>query len=174
MATDPKYKLSDEQISHFLEHGFLRVRECFSREQASEWTSDVWTRLGYSEANKATWAKEMTYLPESREESVKTFAPKAWSAICELLGGEDRIAQDSATWNDAFIVNLGTPQTEGIITRHQDLQEWHVDGDFFVHYLDSPEQALLVIPLFTDIEPNGGGTVIIPESTKVMALFLVC
>lgn len=174
MATDPKYKLSQEQVAHFLEHGFVRVPECFSREKAAEWTADVWTRLGYSQTDKTTWKKEMTHMPEHKEESVKTFAPKAWSAICELLGGEDRIKPDSATWNDAFIVNLGTPETEGKPTQHRALQKWHVDGDFFIHFLDSPEQALLVIPLFNDIQPNGGGTVVISDSIKRTALFLVC
>lgn len=55
---------------------------------------------------------------------------KAWSAICELLGGESRIAEDSGTWNDAFIVNLGTPEMEGKWPYPSELQGWHVDGDF--------------------------------------------
>ena len=32
-----------------------------------------------------------------------------------------------------------------------------------VHFLDSPEQALLVIPIYSDIKPEGGGTYICPE-----------
>jgi hypothetical protein len=31
-------------------------------------------------------------------------------------------------------------------------------GNFFVHILDSREQALLAIPLFTDIVEHAGGT----------------
>jgi len=39
---------------------------------------------------------------------------------------------------------------------------------FFVHYLDSPEQALLVIPIFSEIQAKGGGTYISPDGlTKV-------
>lgn len=41
-----------------------------------------------------------------------------------------------------------------------------------MHYLDSPEQALLVIPLFTDIVPNGGGTIICPEAIPKIANYL--
>jgi hypothetical protein len=48
-----------------------------------------------------------------------------------------------------------------------------VDGDFFTHFLDSPEQALLVIPLFTDIEDRAGGTMICPEGMKYVAQHLV-
>lgn len=167
-----QYKLSDEQIAFFMQYGYVRVPGCFSREKAAQWTSDVWTRLGFSETDKSTWTTECTHMPEHKEEPVSTFAPKAWAAICELLGGEDRIDEDSATWNDAFIVNLGTPEMEGKWPRPTELEGWHVDGDFFVHFLDSPEQGLLVIPLFSDIEPHGGGTMVCCDSVKEVAKFL--
>lgn len=38
---------------------------------------------------------------------VSDFSPKAWSAMCELLGGEERISDDMRSWSDGFIVNLG-------------------------------------------------------------------
>ncbi|KAJ5802690.1 uncharacterized protein N7503_005140 [Penicillium pulvis] len=172
MASDTQYKLSPEQVTHFMQYGYVRVPECFSRDKAAAWTADVWTRLGFSPTDKATWKTECTHMPEHKEVSVKTFAPKAWSAICELLGGESRIAEHSATWNDAFIVNLGTPEMEGKWPHPSELQEWHVDGDFFVHFLDSPEQGLLVIPLFSDIQEHGGGTMVCADSVKQMARFL--
>lgn len=156
MAHGLDYKLTQEQINHFMHHGFVRLTNCFSRSKADEWTANVWKRLGYSPEDKSTWVAERIHMPQHREEHVKTFAPKAWAAICELLGGEDRVAKQSATWNDAFIVNLGTAASEGKWTKPKDLTEWHVDGDFFVHFLDSPEQALLVIPLFTDIQTSCG------------------
>lgn len=169
MAT---YKLSDEQIAYFMRYGYVRIPECFSRESAAQWTSDVWTRLGFSAADKSTWTTECTHMPEHKEIPVKTFAPRAWAAIAELLGGEDRISEDSATWNDAFIVNLGTPETEGKWPCPDELQGWHVDGDFFVHFLDSPEQGLFVIPLFSDIQEHGGGTMVCTDSVKEIARFL--
>ena len=46
-------------------------------------------------------------------------------------------------------------------------------GDFFVHFLDSPEQGLLVIPLFTDILPNGGGTWICSDGVSRIGQWLV-
>lgn len=173
MAHNLDYKLTQEQINHFMRHGFVRLNNCFSRTKADEWTDNVWTRLGYSPEDKSTWAAERIHMPQHREEHVKTFAPKAWAAICDVLGGEDRVAEQSATWNDAFIVNLGTAASEGKWTEPKDLTEWHVDGDFFVHFLDSPEQALLVIPLFTDIQPHAGGTMVCSDAIKVMAQYLV-
>jgi hypothetical protein len=55
----------------------------------------------------------------------------------------------------------------------KDLWGWHNDGDFFVHFLDSREQALLVIPLWSDIVPKGGGTVINTDGTRYIAKHLV-
>lgn len=111
-------------------------------------------------------------MPAHMDFDASKFAPRAWAAICELCGGEDRVNPGSKMWKDSLIVNLGTPQGESKPAPPQDLPEWHVDGDFFVHYLDSPEQGLLVTPLFTDIEPNGGGTMICPEAIPKLARHL--
>lgn len=53
------------------------------------------------------------------------------------------------------------------------LDNWHNDGDFFVHFLDSPEQALLVIPLWSDIAHKGGGTAVNGDGIKYIAKHLV-
>ncbi|KAF7800320.1 hypothetical protein EIP86_011570 [Pleurotus ostreatoroseus] len=99
---------------------------------------------------------------------------KAWEAIKELLGGEDRIDEQASSWGDSFIVNLGTPEWEGVPSPEpQDLDNWHVDGDFFIHFLDSPEQALLVIPIFTEIKHRGGGTYIAPDGIDMIARYLL-
>ena len=94
--------------------------------------------------------------------------------MCELLGGEDRISDTMRGWADGFIVNLGkenyNPEDE---LNFRELQGWHNDGDFFVHHLDSPEQALLVIPLYSEIVPKGGGTVICTDGIKHIAKLLV-
>lgn len=169
----PNYALTEEQKAHFLQHGFVRIPNCFSPEKAAEWTDNVWVRLGYSPTDKSTWAKERINMPHHRSEPARTFAPKAWAAICELCGGEDRISEDFADWRDSLIVNLGTQEWEGRSPDPKDLDNWHVDGDFFVHYLDSPEQALLVIPLFSDIRPGGGGTMICPQAIPYIARHLV-
>lgn len=111
-------------------------------------------------------------MPSHRTFDASHFAPKAWAAITELCGGSSRVNPASKDWRDSLIVNLGTPTHEGNPLKPRDLPGWHVDGDFFTHYLDSPEQALLVIPLFTDVVPSGGGTVICPAGVELMARWL--
>lgn len=123
-----------------------------------------------SPTDKSTWHTERTNMPSHTSVLVSEFAPKAWSAICELLGGEDRISEDTKVWKDSFIVNLGKDGQSAVGFR--ELNNWHVDGDFFLHFLDSPEQALLVIPIFSDIGPGGGGTAICTDGIGVVARHL--
>lgn len=115
---------------------------------------------------------ERTNMPFFNEFSVADFAPKAWAGICSLLGGSSRVDSNASTWKDGFIVNLGTPEGHNRVIKPQQLAGWHVDGDFFVHYLDSPEQGLLVIPLWTDIVAGGGGTYICPAAIPAIAQHL--
>ncbi|KAF9459430.1 hypothetical protein BDZ94DRAFT_1171561 [Collybia nuda] len=170
-----KYKyLNEDQINHFLEHGYVIIKAAFSREKAAEWTQNIWVRLGMDPKDRSTWNQERIHMPSHRREEVESFAPKAWDAIQDLLGGTERIDEKSSTWGDSFIVNLGLDgvgeDLKSIVP--QDLDNWHVDGDFFVHYLDSPEQALLVIPIYSNIEPRGGGTMISPDGLSMIARYL--
>ncbi|KAH8114326.1 hypothetical protein DFH11DRAFT_1726837 [Phellopilus nigrolimitatus] len=166
-------QLSQEDVNFFLKNGYVVIKSAFTQEKVDEWTKSVWVRLGMDPNNKSTWTKERIHMPVHRRESVQTFAPKAWAAMKDLLG-EERIDSASGTWGDGFIVNLGTPELEGE-DKHvdpADLDNWHVDGDFFVHYLDSPEQALLVIPVYAPIVPRGGGTIISPDGIPLIARYL--
>ncbi|KAJ7670352.1 hypothetical protein B0H17DRAFT_1183722 [Mycena rosella] len=162
--------LTAAQKSHFLTHGFVHLSACFSRDASAAFTANLWTRLGMSPDDKSTWHNERTNMPSHNAVRISEFAPKAWSAICELVGGEDRISEETKVWKDSFIVNLGKEgQGAGPF---RELDGWHVDGDFFLHFLDSPEQALLVIPIFSDIAPGGGGTAICTDGIRVVARHL--
>ncbi|KAI0128936.1 hypothetical protein BJ170DRAFT_353972 [Xylariales sp. AK1849] len=164
--------LTEAEKEHFLKYGYLKLTDCFTQDQAAEVTEGVWTRLDMSPEDKSTWTKGRINMPSHRTFDCSTFAPRAWAAICELCGGEERVDDSSRDWRDSLIVNLGTPEGEGKPTPPRELDNWHVDGDFFVHYLDSPEQGLLVIPLFTDILPDGGGTMICPDAVPKIAKWL--
>jgi hypothetical protein len=167
-----QFRLTAEEKEHFLNRGFIHLKGCFTKEQADAVTKNVWSRLGMDPADKSTWSALRTNMPSHNEFSAAELSPRAWAAICELCGGEDRITPETKQWRDALIVSLGSPEFEGKHVAPQDLDGWHVDGDFFVHYLDSAEQGLLVIPLFTDIAPGGGGTMICPEAIPKVAAHL--
>ncbi|KAF8832623.1 hypothetical protein HHX47_DHR1001565 [Lentinula edodes] len=170
-----KYKyLSPEQVDHFLEHGFIVIQNGFTEERAADWIKTIWIRLNLDPNDKSTWDRERIHMPWHRREKVATFAPKVWDAMQDLLGGAERINEEDSRWGDSFIVNFGNETLENA-TDHihpRNLDNWHVDGDFFVHYLDSPEQALLVIPIFSNIKTGGGGTFIAPEGIQMIARYL--
>lgn len=120
MANAPEYILTEEQKAQFLEHGFIKIEKCFSRAKAAEFTSNLWTRLGYDPNDKLTWVEERIHMQYHQHLHVPEFSPKAWSAMCQLLGGEDRISMYTRGWNDTFIVNLGKKEykpDEGLIFR---------------------------------------------------------
>jgi ectoine hydroxylase-related dioxygenase (phytanoyl-CoA dioxygenase family) len=50
---------------------------------------------------------------------------------------------------------------------------WHVDGGHFSpHFLTSPEQSVVVLPMLHDVGVGGGNTVVLPGSHHYMAQLL--
>ena len=164
-------ELSDEQVEQFLSQGFVVVRGCFSREAAAEYTASVWTRLGYEEHTPSTWTEPSVHMPHHRRIDVATFAPRAWQAMLELVGGTERV-DHPYTWNDAFIVNLWEGGDRPWEPASPSSPGWHKDGDFFRHFLDSPEQGLLTLVLWTDVRHQGGPTFVAADSVGPVARFL--
>jgi hypothetical protein len=165
--------LNEEQVASFMKHGFLRLPGAIPLENCDRWAKDVWHRLGMDPDDKSTWTTERNHMPKLNVVPAREIAPKAWAAICELCGGEDRIAKGGEMWTDSFIVNLGSPEFEGKRTPPKELDGWHVDGDFFVHFLDSPEQALLVIPCWSDVTEDAGATWVSDEGPRTIGKLLV-
>jgi hypothetical protein len=87
------YRLTEEQKQHWMEHGFIKIENCFSREFAAQWSSSIWTRLGANPDDMSTWPTEKINMPGHTTIPVKEHAPKAYAVMCELVGGEDRVAE---------------------------------------------------------------------------------
>jgi len=105
----------------------------------------------------------------------KEMSPYVWGIICDLVGGEEKITDDTRYWRDNFIVNLGSEETQNLkeVPRPEDLTNWHFDGDNFLHFLDSSERGVITIPLWSDeIKHGGGPTFIAPDSISVVAKHL--
>lgn len=162
--------LTTEQAEQFVERGFVAIRGCFTRQAAREYTSTIWTRLGYANDDPATWAEPSIHMPSHRSIDIRTFAPKAWGAVCDLLGGAERI--QPYEWNDAFIVNLWEGGDRPWQPASAASPGWHKDGDFFRHFLDSPEQGLLTLVLWSDVVHQGGATFVAADSVGPVARFL--
>lgn len=166
------FSLSKDEIDHFIKFGFVQVSDCFDKDFAKRWTDEAFGRLGYDPDDPKTWEKPIIHMPNDARVVVKDFAPKAYAAICQLLGGEDRIPEN-IMWGNGFIVNFSLGADEEWVPPSPEAGGWHKDGDFFYHFLDSPEQGLLLIVIWKDIQPRGGGTFFAPDSIKPVAEYLL-
>ena len=164
--------LSPEQIEQFITQGYIVVKGCFTPETAKQYTDRAWDRLGYDPDDPSTWEQEQIHMPALERWEAKEFAPKAWAAMCELMGGEDRAAQP-CSWGDSFILNLRRGADRPWQPPSAESPGWHKDGDFFRHFLDSPEQGLLTLVLWSDMRHRGGGTFVVADSVPAVARFLL-
>ena len=177
-----KYRiLTEAQIEHFLDKGYIIVKNCFSRDLAEEWKTFAYKRMvDYEPDDPATWKDARVHLPEIKSVAIHEAAPKAFDAICDLLGGEERLAkkypwkkseEDGLDLRDGFIINfkMGADRPWEPPSPKSGTTGWHKDGDMFKHFLDSPEQGLLTIVLWSDIYPQSGGTFIACDSIKHVA-----
>ncbi len=164
--------LTKKQLDEFYEKGCVALRGAMPRKTALDYAKDVWVRLGYDPDDKSTWEKSRIHMPYLSGVPVGELAPGVLSAMHQLCGGPERI-EGTPHWGDGFIVNLGADDHE---TNWQpagpNLPGWHKDGDFFRHFLDSPEQGLLVIVLWSDVVHRGGPTYLANDSIKPIAEFL--
>jgi hypothetical protein len=161
--------LSDVEIEHFLSHGYVLIDDCFPREVVEEWANRALARIDYCR-DTPTWEVERIHMPSMLEVRLAEFAPKLWQAVCDLLGGEARV-RDALLW-DSFIINFSDGAGRPWEEPSQKLRGWHKDGDHFRHFLDSPEQGLQVLAVWTDIRHRGGATFVACDSVPVVARFL--
>lgn len=148
-------------IEHFRRFGYIRLRQAFRVGEgtlAQRWLELAEHRVGAQDLSGPV------SLPPTRLVEIEKVAPQVWAAMGQLVGGVERL-RTPAHWSDAFLVQDAWEEPARDIA-------WHVDGDFFRHFLDSPEQALLVFVLWTDVKPESGPTRIVPESIGAVSRFL--
>lgn len=177
--------LTPDEAQHFIERGYVRIKGCLDRNLAKRWTDEAYARLGYDPQDRSTWTKDIVWMDRHNIAAIKDISPRAWGALCDVTGGEDRIDHrvmeiesqhfttiDSTEWSDAFVVNFRRGADKPWIRPSVEAGGWHKDGSFFRHFLDSREQGLLTIVYWSDVVHKGGGTFIAPDSIKVVAKYL--
>ena len=163
--------LTTEQTKHFVQRGYVRLSGCFDRQLADQWRKLAFERMGCDPGDPTSWTQERIHLPKMNLVDVHDVAPKAHAAICQLAGGEEKIS-GPLRWGDGFIINFNVGAQDPWQPPSAISPGWHKDGDWFRHFLDSPEQGLLTIVIWSDIEPQSGGTFIAPDSIAPVARYL--
>lgn len=162
--------LTSEQREQFLAEGHIIIKGAFPREASLQWVREECARAGYDVDDPQTWRKGYERMDLVRHEPLSDYAPAAWQASCDLMGGEDRVKNKPAI--SLFAMNFKQGADQPFQPPSAASPGWHKDGWHFRHFLDSPEQGLLGIPLFTDVLPQGGATFIAADSVPVVARFL--
>lgn len=162
--------LTPEQREQFLNEGHIILKGAFPREDSLAWVREECAQAGYDVDDPQTWRKDYERLELRRREPLAIYAPAAWQASCDLMGGEDRVSNKPVI--SLFAMNFKQGADQPYQPPSAKSRGWHKDGWHFRHFLDSYEQGLLGIPLFTDVLPQGGATFIAVDSVPVVARFL--
>lgn len=179
--------LTRDDARHFVDKGYVVVHGSFSETFAAEVCQGAWSEMrtehGVDEHDPDTWSKPFPgsgrtgYIRTKgtdRRLLLKTEAPRAFQAQADAIGGADRLpgGGESLAWRDAAIGNLGLPGGPEWSPPGPRQAGWHKDGWHFRHFLNSPEQGLLTVPIYSDIRPRSGGTFIASDSIRPVAEFL--
>lgn len=165
--------LSPSDVDAFIERGFVRVESAYDPQDALAAQQEVWRHLeeqGIVQNDPSTWQKSLVRLNEGYDspEFERCNTARLADAMEDLVG-RGQLRQRSTTawgwWPVNFSLGSDVPWD---VPR----QGWHWDGQHFRHYVDSPEQGLLVLCVFSDIAPQGGGTLVVEGSHQVVAKFL--
>ena len=179
--------LSAADARHFVECGYVVVHNAFSRALAEQVCATAWNELESDYDVDRNEASSWHRLPgQSRgiggyvrtkgsglTLKLRDVAPRALAAQVDVAGGVDRFqSADGLAWSDTAIGNLGRSDTRPWASPSQRQAGWHKDGWHFRHFLDSPEQGLLTVPIFSSIAAKGGGTFVAVDSIRPVAELL--
>ena len=153
----------------FLTNYVVHLKEALPRVLCDDWVHDYFDRTGIDETDPATFPEDANRFTErTRSLPIREASPMAWEVICELLGGEDRIDTRTSDFANNFNLNINRGADEPWEGPSAESPGWHKDGWFFRHFLDSPEQALLCLVIWRDIQPRSGGTFYAPDSVPLV------
>ncbi|MBO3749483.1 phytanoyl-CoA dioxygenase family protein [Streptosporangiaceae bacterium NEAU-GS5] len=163
--------LGPEEIERFMDSGYATVRQAFTARQAAAACECVWRRMeqkaGIRRSDPSTWPERYDIAEHLRNaEVLECFTDRLADAIGQLVGEHNwRGERRWGFWPVNFSFGRSRPYDFPATS-------WHIDGNWFRHTVDSPKQGLLVIGLFTDVEPRGGGTILSLGSHKRTARVL--
>jgi hypothetical protein len=174
--------LSPDQIDQFIQLGYVRIDTAFSQDTAKRCLDAVKqymrTRKGVDLDNPTTFPKTNTDFANYCLQDLFSLGESPWreiltrkysNALIQLLGPQ-------MDWNEQTEIGWFPITYPGIDDSSRwkwrtDRGSWHIDGEF-VHFADSPEQAILQLVLLTDIGSKQSGTAIIPGSHTSVAKLL--
>ncbi|HZG77937.1 MAG TPA: phytanoyl-CoA dioxygenase family protein [Paenibacillus sp.] len=166
--------LTDAQVEHFMEKGWVKLERAYPAEVALAAQAYVWSQVEKRDVlrgDRSTWTMPMVRMNENYDtpefRACKT--ERLLGAIEDLIGAGQWTLRDQPIRWGWWPVNFshGADKPWDVPT-----EAWHVDGIHHPQYIDSPEQGLLLLCLFSDIRPKGGGTLVVEGSHNIVARIL--
>jgi hypothetical protein len=153
--------LGGAQIDEFVERGFTILPGAFPRTVADAVRADMSLRVGVDLLSPAAWTEPRIWLKEALAQPPFTDAiTDRFDASIDQLVGPGRWKQlDYMGWWPITFPGFENPPYG---------DDWHVEGEFR-HHVWSPEQAILPLFCFSDVDPGGGGTLLAAGSHAVVA-----
>ncbi len=164
----PLNVLSATEVSQFIADGYILLREAFPRDVSEAALDLIWENAPVDRHDRATWERKRYVVQKSLTgpAAEALYTTRVCGAFDDLLGA-GRYQQHRGTGYvllgpPGFAAPPWQPPTSG----------WHIDGNHFHHHVNSREQGLVGLFLYTDIGPGGGATVVKPGSHHVTARIL--
>jgi Phytanoyl-CoA dioxygenase (PhyH) len=146
------HPLSRQNVDEFVERGWTVLRGAFRRDVAEAVLDALSLKCGCDLRESNAWTVHSIWLREAYSGSPWMDAVTSrFTAAMDQLAGENRWKPHTKMgwWPIRFPGFDDPPYGD----------DWHVEGNF-PHRLTSPEQAILNLFLFTDVEPGGGATLL--------------
>jgi hypothetical protein len=166
--------LSPSDVEQFIELGYVKLPQAFAAERAMAVQTFLWHKLaerGVRKDDRATWTKPLVHIKEQFNGAVfqACETERLAGAVEDLVGeGRWRTKGGEANWG-WWPVNfaVGAERAWDVPTGG-----WHWDGMHFRHTVDAPDQGLLLLCIFSEVAPRGGGTLVAEGSHRSVARFL--
>lgn len=155
---------SDQTIAHFRDHGWMRVAQAFSEKQALAMRSAAWRILaerGIDRKRRSTWTVECpAHLQQLKNDPVfqAIGSMPLLDAMASVLDG--RSFEVPKDWGACFIT-FPTAGCWSIPTNG-----WHIDAKYTSALW--PMRGVKTHALFSDVAPQGGGTLILSGSHRLI------
>jgi len=165
MARTRPIAADDTSLDHFREHGWMRVPGAFSADAAAAMRESVWralTQVGIRRDDRASWRLERpAHLQHLKHDPVfgAVGSARTIEAIDAALEGQ---AWARPTDWGAFFLLFPNGADWEVPTGG-----WHVDGDYTWRL--SPPSGVKVHAMFGDVEPGGGGMLILNGSHRLVS-----
>ncbi|NKB69892.1 MAG: hypothetical protein GKR89_22700 [Candidatus Latescibacteria bacterium] len=161
--------LTDDQLTHFHDKGWVRLSPAFAPEAALEIQNFMWDQLGQlhgiDRSAPETWRQSWSGLNKKTRHPVyqQVGNPTLWGAVDQLLGPDNW--NPPSGWGGFLVSPPDADESPWDVTDHF----WHWDGN-----PAAPSEqinSLFTLTLYSAIAPGGGGTLLLEGSHRLIKPF---